>query len=85
MYLKSVDDIITGNGLSLHIYADDIRVYLTASLDSTENSSLRISSSLNAVMSYMNMSKLKLNDDKTKMIVVTAPTLCYHGIEPEDP
>ena len=49
---------------------------ITASLDSTENSSSRISSCLNAVMSYMNMSKLKLNDDKTKMMVFSSPRKC---------
>ena len=43
LYLKSVDDIITDNGFSHHIYADDIQIYITASLDSTENSSSRIS------------------------------------------
>ena len=73
LYLKSVDDIITGNGFSLYIYADNIQIYITASLDSTENYSSRISSCLNAVMSYMIMSKLKLNDDKTQMMVFSSP------------
>ena len=71
-----VDDIINDNGFSHHIYADGIQIYITASLDSTENSSSRISSCLNAVMSFMNMSKLKLNDDKTKMIVFSTPRKC---------
>ena len=37
VYLKSVDVINTDNGFSHHIYADDIQIYITASLDSTEN------------------------------------------------
>ena len=69
LYLNSVGDIFNENGLSYHIYADDILIYFTANFNSTGSISSKISYCLKTVLSYMNLSKLKLNNSKTKLIV----------------
>ena len=52
----------------VHQYADDIQIYFIANFNSTENLLSKISCCLNTVMNYMDLSKLKLNDSKTKLI-----------------
>ena len=76
LYLNSVGDIFNKNGLSYQIYADDILIYFTANFNSTGNISSKISYCLKTVLSYMNLSKLKLNYSKTKLIVFTPPRKC---------
>jgi len=77
LYLKSVGDAFKDNGFSCHEYADHIQIYFTASFfQSSESFSSKILHCLKAVTNYMNLSRLKLNDDKTKFTIFISPGKC---------
>jgi len=77
LYLKLVGDIFKDNGFSYHVYADDIQIYFTSScFESSESLSSKILHCLKAVTNCMNLSRLKLNDEKTKLIIFTSPRKC---------
>ena len=71
MYTKPVSDIIQRHGLSHHSYADDTQLYMT--MDHSNNDwrdgLARIELCVSEIREWMNQNMLKLNDDKTKLIV----------------
>ena len=71
MYTKPVSDIIQRYGLSHHSYADDTQLYMT--MDHSNNDwrdgLLRIELCVSEIREWMNQNMLKLNDDKTELIV----------------
>ena len=74
MYTKSVSDIIQRHGLSHHSYADDTQLYMT--IDHSNNNwwdgLARIQLCVSQIREWMNQNMLKLNDDKTELIVFTS-------------
>ena len=74
MYTKPVSDIIQRHGLSYHSYADDIQLYMT--MDHSNNNwrdgLARIQLCVSEIRELMNQNMLKLNDDKTELIVFTS-------------
>ena len=74
MYTKPVSDIIQRHGLSHHSYADDTQLYMT--MDHSNNNwrdgLARIQLCLSEIREWMNQNMLKLNDDKTELIVFTS-------------
>ena len=74
MYTKPVSDIIQRHGLSLHSYADDTQLYMT--MDHSNNNwrdgLARIQLCVSEIREWMNQNMLKLNDDKTELIVFTS-------------
>ena len=73
MYTKSVSDIIQRHGLSHHSYADDTQLYMT--MDHSNNDwrdgLAPIELCVSEIREWMNQNMLKLNDDKTELIVFT--------------
>ena len=71
MYTKPVCDIIRRHGLMHHSYADDTQIYITIkpSTDNWLGAVANIESFV--VKSWMERNMLKLNDDKTELIVYT--------------
>ena len=70
MYTKPLGDIIRKHKLGYHFYADDIQLYLA--FNSTDGSQLcmsRLEASLVDVQNWMNLSELKLNSDKTELMI----------------
>ena len=71
MYTKPVSDIIQWHGLSHHSYADDTQLYMT--MDHSNNDwrdgLARIELCVSEIREWMNQNMLKLNDDKTELIV----------------
>ena len=71
MYTKPVSDIIQRHGLSHHSYADDTQLYMT--MDHSNNDwrdgLARIELCVSEIREWMNQNMLKLNDDKTELIV----------------
>ena len=71
MYIKPVSDIIQRHGLSHHSYADDTQLYMT--MDHSNNDwrdgLARIELCVSEIRKWMNQNMLKLNDDKTELIV----------------
>ena len=71
MYTKPVSDIIQRHGLSHHSYADDTQLYMT--MDHSNNDwrdgLARIELCVSEIREWMNQNMLKLNNDKTELIV----------------
>ena len=74
MYTKPVSDIIQRHGLSHHSYADDTQLYMT--MDHSNNNwrdgLARIQLCVSEIREWMSQNMLKLNDDKTELIVFTS-------------
>ena len=74
MYTKPVSDIIQRHGLSHHSYADDTQLYMT--MDHSNNDwrdgLACIELCVSEIREWMNQNMLKLNDDKTELIVFTS-------------
>ena len=71
MYTKPGSDIIQWHGLSHHSYAEDTQLYMT--LDHSNNDWLtRNALCVSEIREWMNQNRLKLNDDKTGLIVLTS-------------
>ena len=74
MYIKPVSDIIQWHGLSHHSYADDTQLYMT--MDHSNNDwrdgLARIELCVSEIREWMNQNMLKLNYDKTELIVFTS-------------
>ena len=71
MYTKPVSDIIQRHGLSHHSYADDTQLYMT--MDHSNNNwrdGLALIQS--EIREWMNQNMLKLNGEKTELIVFTS-------------
>ena len=74
MYTKPVSNIIQRHGLSHHSYAYDTQLYMT--MDHSNNDWMdglaRIELCVSEIREWMNQHVLKLNDDKTELIVFTS-------------
>ena len=74
MYTKPVSDIIQRHGLSHHCYADDTPLYMT--IDHSNNNwrdgLARIQVCVSEIREWINQNMLKLNGDKTELIVFTS-------------
>ena len=74
MYTKLVSAIIQQHGLSHHSYANDTRLYMTMyhSNNDWRDGLARIELCVSEIREWMNQNMLKLNDDKTELIVFTS-------------
>ena len=74
MYTKPVSDIIQRHGLSHHSYADDTQLYMTMdhSHNNLRDGLARIQLCVSEMREWMHQNMLKLNDDKTELIVFTS-------------
>lgn len=78
MYTAPLCDIVSLHGLKVHLYADDTQVYIFFSFRNTPSINDAMSSAqlcIADVDAWMVTNKLKLNGDKTELMVLTAPTL----------
>ena len=76
IYTQPLQDTIIKCGMSFHLYADDTQLYLAFNPNSepTEVKSI-ISTTTDAIYSWMRSHFLKLNSDKTEVLVITQPSL----------
>ena len=74
MYTKPVSDIIQRHELSHHSYADDTQLYMTMDHPNNDwrDGFARIELCVSEIREWMNQNMLKLNDDKTELIVFTS-------------
>ena len=74
MYTNPVSDIIQRHGLSHHSYADDTQLYVTMdhSNNNWQDGLARIQLCVSEIWEWMNQNMLKLNDDKTELVVFTS-------------
>ena len=70
LYTTSLSQVITNNNLSHHLYADDTQVYISLSQANAQKSVSTVSYCLTDILFCMESSKLKLNPDKTYLIII---------------
>ena len=75
IYTFPVGDIIRKHGLDYHFYADDSQLHIAFEI--ADNSSLqsaigKIINCVNEIDNWMSINKLKLNQDKTEVLVFTS-------------
>ena len=75
MYTTPIHHIITKYGLSYHIYADDIQLYI--SFDPRDSSSItdalaRLAACINEIKVWMTRNMLCLNDEKTEFFIAVS-------------
>jgi hypothetical protein len=72
-YLRPTFDIAQRHGVSMHQYADDTQLYLTFDLHKQEEALAQMEACVNDIRQWMRQNKLKLNDDKSELLVLTSP------------
>ena len=74
LYTSPVGDIIRRYDLEFHFYADDSQLYLTfePSIDEKSDALVRMETCVGEIDWWMVSNKLKLNGDKTKLLIINA-------------
>jgi exonuclease III len=77
MFTKPLGNLIRSHGLQYHMYADDTQVYITFKKDSSdqEHAINKLEDCLNSIKAWMDENMLKLNSDKTE-VVLFSPRNC---------
>ena len=70
LYTTSISQIITTHDGSHHMHADDTQVYIELSQSDTHKSISSLSDCLTDISLWMKSSKLKLNSDKTELLLL---------------
>ena len=70
LYTTSLSQVITNQNLSHHLYADDTQVYISLSQSNAQESVPTLSDCVTDILLWMESSKLKLNPDKTDLIII---------------
>ena len=68
-YTSPLGDIVRSHGLSCHFYADDTQLYCSFKLHDQAASVQAVESCLNDIDAWMLANMLKLNRDKTELLV----------------
>ena len=78
MYTKPLADVISACGMQFHMYADDTQLYIPMNVRSSvskDEVAQTIDVCTNHVKQWMSDHFLKLNGDKTELLVITSPSL----------
>ena len=76
IYLLPIGKLIRKHGLELHIYADDTQLYLAIkpiTQQAVDIGVARLEGCLTDIYTWMSQNKLKLNADKTEVLVLGTP------------
>ena len=75
VYTAPVPNIIKAHKVDYHFYADDTQLYVAFKCDSVEDAYLvrtRVERCVEDIDSWMIKNKLRLNDDKTELVVISS-------------
>ena len=72
MYTAPIADVIKRHGMGFHFYADDTQIYMSFNPSDALQSKSLIEECIQDVQLWMVANKLKLNGDKTELLVLTA-------------
>jgi len=72
LYTKELNSIAQRHGFHIHLYADDTQLYIEFNplYENLSNIEQRIIACLNDIKNWMKSNKLKLNQDKTEILIV---------------
>ena len=72
-YTDEIPEIAAAHGVSVHMYADDTQLYLPFSLtmpECAQEAVIQIEDCIEDVRQWMTSNKLKLNDEKTELLII---------------
>lgn len=70
IYTLPLGDILRRHGVMFHCYADDTQIYLSFNVTKSLEAFSRMESCIKDIRAWMASSFLKLNDDKTEMLII---------------
>ena len=75
IYTLPLGDIVQSMGLQYHLYVDDTQIYMSCVPNNTDvvYSLKRIEMCIQVVNSWISANSLKLNADKTKLLLIGTP------------
>jgi hypothetical protein len=76
-YLGPTFDIAQRHGVCMHQYADDTQLYLSFDLDKQKEALAQMEACINDIRQWMRQNKLKLNEDKSELLILTSPRLAH--------
>ena len=75
IYTSPIGDILRKHGIDFHLYADDTQLYITfetSSLQEMEQAKRKVEACVYDIDNWMTTNKLKLNTDKTEVLLLSA-------------
>ena len=79
IYVAPIANVINKHSINYHCYADDTQTYLRCANNTTavQDAITRIQDCITDVSNWMNRSALKINEDKTELIIFSAKHYTY--------
>ena len=84
LYTSTIADIIKFHKLQYHLYADDTQLYISFRTDCSCDLFLakrRVECCVNDIDCWMMNNGLKLNQDKTELVLISSKFRCRHSLE----
>ena len=72
MHIKTLSTIIDSHSIIHHSFADDLQLHMSAPLDSISELLHSMQSRMSDVKDWATANMLKLNDNKTELMLVTS-------------
>ena len=79
IYMSPVYSIAQQHGISIHQYAEYTQLYVAFDFDNQQEALTRMEACVSDIRAWMRLNKLKLNDDKTELIII-APARQAHKV-----
>jgi hypothetical protein len=88
LYIAPIGDLMRSLGIDFHLYADDTQLYVTFKSNNPDDlivAKSKIEECVRELYEWLTMNKLKLNSDKTEILVFSArhrpsPSLSYINV-----
>ena len=74
LYTKEIETIVKQHGMQVHLYADDCQIYISFKSQYIKQAENKIKACLSNIKKWMDKSFLKLNPNKTNLIIINSKT-----------